>query len=87
VNDLTRETGERPSAPPERDPPSGPGLAPRSRRADPDGGRATDPDPRIGAALGKALQAHFDDLLQAPIPDRFLMLLAELEARERSNGD
>lgn len=42
-------------------------------------------DPKIQEALGRALKAHYDDLVSAPIPDRFLVLLAELEAKERSN--
>ena len=43
-------------------------------------------DPRIQAALGLALKAHYDDLVSAPIPDRFLALLAELEAKEGRHG-
>ena len=42
-------------------------------------------DPRIQDAIGKSLKAHYDDLINAPIPDRLLVLLAELEAKERSN--
>jgi hypothetical protein len=37
-------------------------------------------------AIGRSLQAHFDDIVNAPVPDKFLILLAELEAKERSNG-
>lgn len=40
-------------------------------------------DPKVQVALGEALQAHYDDLVKSPIPDRFLVLLAELEAKER----
>lgn len=40
-------------------------------------------DPRIQDAIGKSLKAHYDDLISAPIPDRLLVLLAELEAKER----
>ncbi len=40
----------------------------------------------IGFAIGQALQAHYDDLVAAPMPDRFLVLLAELEAREKQRG-
>ena len=40
----------------------------------------------IGAAIGQALQAHYDDLIAAPLPDRILVLLAELEAREKQRG-
>jgi hypothetical protein len=35
----------------------------------------------VNDAIGKALQAHFRALADAPLPDRFLDLLAELEAR------
>jgi hypothetical protein len=45
---------------------------------------AVELDPKIQEALGRALKAHYDDLVSAPIPDRFLVLLAELEAKERS---
>ncbi len=40
----------------------------------------------IAATIGQALQAHYDDLVAAPMPDRFLALLAELEAKEKSRG-
>lgn len=43
-------------------------------------------DPKIQLALGRALKAHYDDLITAPIPDRFLVLLAELEAKEQDHG-
>ncbi|WP_181313836.1 NepR family anti-sigma factor [Phreatobacter cathodiphilus] len=43
-------------------------------------------DQRIQEAIGKSLKAHYDDLIKAPVPDRFLVLLAELEAKERRNG-
>ncbi len=33
-------------------------------------------------AIGRSLQAHFDDIASAPVPDKFLVLLAELEAKE-----
>ncbi|MCX7341617.1 MAG: NepR family anti-sigma factor [Hyphomicrobiales bacterium] len=39
-------------------------------------------DERTKNLLGRALKSHYDDLVTAPIPDRFLMLLAELEAKE-----
>lgn len=43
-------------------------------------------DPKIQDAIGRSLKAHYDDLINAPIPDKFLVLLAELEAKERSHG-
>ena len=41
-----------------------------------------DLDARTKSLLGRALQSHYDDLVNAPIPDRFLVLLAQLEAKE-----
>jgi hypothetical protein len=45
-----------------------------------------DVDIRIQEAIGRSLHSHYEDLLRAPVPDRFLVLLAELEAKERKNG-
>jgi Anti-sigma factor NepR len=39
-------------------------------------------DPRTGDLIGAALRDHFQDLAKAPVPDKFLLLLAELEAKE-----
>jgi Anti-sigma factor NepR len=39
-------------------------------------------DQRTKDVLGHALQSHYDDLVKAPIPDRFLVLLAQLDAKE-----
>ena len=39
-------------------------------------------DPAVQDAIGKALKAHFQDLMQAALPDRLLVLLAELRAKE-----
>jgi len=47
-------------------------------------------DQRVQDAIGRSLKAHYDDLVKAPIPDRFLVLLAQLEAKElkaQHNGD
>ena len=40
--------------------------------------------PLVIEAVGKALHAHFQAIAEMPLPDRLLVLLAELEARERS---
>jgi Anti-sigma factor NepR len=40
-------------------------------------------DPKIQGLLGRALQSHYQDLISTPVPDRFLVLLAELEAKEK----
>lgn len=47
-----------------------------------DGLEAPEIDSKIRAVIGRALQSHYDDLISSPIPDRFLVLLAELEAQE-----
>lgn len=43
-------------------------------------------DAKIQEALGRSLRAHYDDIVRAPIPDKFLVLLAELEAKESRDG-
>lgn len=43
-------------------------------------------DPVIQDAIGKALKAHFQDLMQAPLPDRLVVLLAELQAKENEQS-
>jgi anti-sigma factor ChrR (cupin superfamily) len=49
-------------------------------------GEVPELDAKIQAILGMALQTHFEDLVQAPIPDRFLVLLAQLEAKEKKDA-
>ncbi|KFC70892.1 hypothetical protein FG93_02649 [Bosea sp. LC85] len=45
-------------------------------------------DPRVQESIGRSLKAHYDDLINAPIPDKFLVLLAQLEAKEsRSSAE
>ena len=39
-------------------------------------------DPKVLETLGRALTAHYDDLVQAPLPKKFLDLLSRLEAQE-----
>ncbi len=41
------------------------------------------PDTKVLDAIGRALKAHYDDLVSEPVPDRFLDLLADLEKEER----
>ena len=43
-------------------------------------------DPRIQNEIGKHLRAHYDDIVNEPVPDKFMELLAKLEqsvARKR----
>ena len=39
-------------------------------------------DPKVLEAIGRALKAHYDDLLHAPLPEKFVELLDRLEAAE-----
>lgn len=43
-------------------------------------------DPRIDALIGSKLRSYYDDLMQQPVPDRILDLLAQLDAKEKSSG-
>ncbi len=40
-------------------------------------------DPKIQAQLGRVFRAYCDDLIHQPIPDKFTVLLARLEAKQR----
>lgn len=51
-----------------------------------DGEAVSTLDPQVQDRLGAMLKQHFDDLVSAPVPDQFLVLLAELEAREKASG-
>lgn len=39
-------------------------------------------DHLVSDVIGKALQAHYRALTEAPLPDRFRVLLAQLEAKD-----
>ncbi|WP_420101870.1 NepR family anti-sigma factor [Bosea sp. (in: a-proteobacteria)] len=44
-------------------------------------------DPKVQESIGRSLKAHYDDIINAPVPDKFLVLLAQLEATEqRASG-
>jgi hypothetical protein len=43
-------------------------------------------DARVEESIGKALQAHYDDVARLPLPDSILALLAELAAKGRSEA-
>jgi hypothetical protein len=56
-----------------------------ARRGDdqPDGLEAAFLEPHIQEQLGRVLRSFCDDLVQQPIPDKFVVLLAQLEAKQR----
>jgi Anti-sigma factor NepR len=41
------------------------------------------PDPKALEAIGRALKAHYADLVQAPLPQKFVELLARFEVGDR----
>lgn len=41
--------------------------------------------PDTAQAISEALKAHYDELLNAPLPERFNELLAQLESKERKH--
>ena len=41
------------------------------------------PDPKAVEAVGRALEAYYADLVKAPMPAKFVELLAQLEAGDR----
>ncbi len=38
---------------------------------------------KVQETIGRSLKAHYNDLVHAPIPDKFLELLARLELKEQ----
>ncbi|WP_413990903.1 NepR family anti-sigma factor [Labrys okinawensis] len=44
-------------------------------------------DPQIQEFVARSLQAHYESIVRAPVPDRFLMLLAQLEDQERKAAE
>jgi hypothetical protein len=40
-------------------------------------------DPRVRTHIGRKIKAVYDEILQEPVPDRFLNLLDELSKKER----
>jgi hypothetical protein len=51
-----------------------------SKTEDPD---TEAPDPKAVEAIGRALEAHYAALVQAPLPDKFVELLTRLEVGAR----
>ena len=41
-------------------------------------------DAKAAVAIGRALKAHYSDLVQAPLPEKFVELLARFEAADRA---
>lgn len=47
----------------------------------------TELDARLEAMIGAKLRRYYDDLLSEPVPDRFMDLLLQLDAKERQQDD
>jgi hypothetical protein len=41
---------------------------------------------KLQETIGRSLKAHYSDLTHAPVPDKFLELLARLELKEQSSS-
>ncbi|WP_424360682.1 NepR family anti-sigma factor [Methylocystis parvus] len=48
-----------------------------------DGAEVAFLEPHIQEQLGRVLRSFCDDLVHQPIPDKFVVLLAQLEAKQR----
>jgi len=59
------------------------GDAPEAEAAPVDGVEPIFLEPHIQEQLGRVLRSFCDDLIQQPIPDKFVVLLAQLEAKQR----
>ena len=44
-------------------------------------------DPQVQEFVSRSLQAHYESIVQAPVPDRFLTLLAQLEDQEKKTSE
>ena len=55
-------------------------MAATDAGGDPDGEVTL--DPKVQESIGRSLRAHYDDIVNSPVPDKFLVLLAQLEATE-----
>lgn len=42
-------------------------------------------DPRVRSHIGRKIKAVYDEVLEEPVPDRFLTLLDELAKKERES--
>ena len=55
----------------------------RKIKPEPPGGVA--PDPKAVEAIGQVLKAHYADLIRAPLPEKFVELLARFETGDRAS--
>ena len=63
----------------------GPGVGSTPAENDEEEEVGAEVSPLVVDAVGRALQRHFQAIADLPLPDRLLVLLAELEARERTS--
>ena len=68
----------------------GPGATEGSRKMRKDGkasgsDRSAHIDPRVQTEIGKHLRAVYDDVINEPVPSRFMELLEQLERSAKKN--
>jgi Anti-sigma factor NepR len=52
-------------------------------RTEPQAANVAARGPKAAEAIGRVLKAHYAELVEAPLPEKFLELLARFEARDR----
>ena len=66
-------------------PTNDPGPSRKDAKWDEEEDSGAEVSPLVVDAVGRALQAHFRAIADLPLPDHLMVLLAELEARERES--
>lgn len=65
---------------------SGGGVKPAAGAATSPGREAAAFGSDLQSSIGRQLRSMYNDLLQEPVPDRFLQLLSDLEGKEAATG-
>lgn len=66
--------------------PSGGGAKPAAGASTSPGREAAAFGSDLQSSIGRQLRSMYNDLLQEPVPDRFLQLLSDLEGKEAATG-
>ena len=54
-----------------------------ARTTEPQAANVAARDPKAAEAIGRALKAHYAELVDTPLPEKFLELLARFKASDR----